>query len=110
MRWALVELMSKSDKQTKNDPKRVDCNTIFVTCEWLYEWVGPLVLQRYIAEQIGHGLLVVNAANGLSDQNGDVDRLDLMALQLLYLVWNGIGYNDLSREIVNKIMSHIQGN
>jgi len=52
----------------------------------------------------------VNAANGLSDQNGDVDRLDLMALQLLDLVWNGIGYNDLSREIVNKIMSHIQGN
>jgi len=37
----------------------------------------------------------VDAPNGLSDQNGDVDRLDLVALQLLDLVWNGIGDNDL---------------
>ena len=48
-----------------------------------------------MSEEVGHGLLVVNPADGLGQQDADVHRLDLVALQLLEVVGDGVGHHDL---------------
>lgn len=66
-------------------------------CAWVCVSVTgiSLILERDITEQIRHRLLVVNAAYGLGNQNRYIDGLYLVALQLLNLMWNGIGDNNL---------------
>ena len=46
-------------------------------------------------EEVAHALLVVDPADGLGQQDGDVDGLDLVALQLLQVVRHGVGDHDL---------------
>lgn len=55
-----------------------------------------LVVHADVAEQVGHGLAVVDAANGLRQDHADVHRFDLGALQLLQLVGDGVGHHHLS--------------
>ena len=45
-----------------------------------------LILRISVAEQVRHGLLVVYATHGLGEEQRYVDRLDLVALDLLHLV------------------------
>lgn len=42
----------------------------------------------------------MNAAYSLSNQYRYIDRLDLVALQLLYFMWNGIGDDDLKMRVI----------
>lgn len=42
-----------------------------------------------------HGFLVVDPPDGLGQQNGDVHGLDLVALELLEVVRNGVGDDHL---------------
>ena len=55
------------------------------------------VVQADVAEQVGHGLSVVDAADSLRQNHADVHRLDLGTLQLLDLVGNGVGHDHLQR-------------
>ena len=54
-----------------------------------------LVLHGDVLEQVGHGLLVVDAADGLRQHGRDVHRLDLVALHLLHVVGHRVGYYNL---------------
>ena len=54
------------------------------------------VIHCYVAEQIGHGLSIVDPPNGLRQDHTDVNRLDLWTLKLLQLMWDGVGHNHLS--------------
>ena len=56
------------------------------------------VVHAYVAEQIGHGLSVVDAADGLRQDHADVHRFDLWTLELLELVRNGVGHHHLRGE------------
>lgn len=55
-----------------------------------------LVVHTYVAEQVGHGLAVVDAADGLRQDHADVHRFDLGTLQLLELMGDGVGHHHLS--------------
>ena len=55
------------------------------------------VVHGYVAEQIGHGLSVVDPPDGLGQDHADVHRLDLWTLELLQLVWDGVGHNHLGQ-------------
>lgn len=55
-----------------------------------------LVVHADVAEQVGHGLAVVDAADGLRQDHADVHRLDLGTLQLLELVGDRVGHHHLS--------------
>ena len=46
-------------------------------------------------EEVAHALLVVDPADGLGQQDGNVNRLDLVALQLLQVVGDGVRDDDL---------------
>lgn len=65
-----------------------------------------LIFQGNITEQIRHGFLIMNATNGLANQNGNVNSFDFMTLQFLDLMWNGIGNNDLNAKRINKLVDH----
>lgn len=54
-----------------------------------------LVLQGNITKQVTHALVVVNATNGLCQENADVNRLDLVALHLLDLMWDSVCHHHL---------------
>lgn len=53
------------------------------------------VVHADIAEQVGHGLSVVDAADGLRQDHADVDRFDLWTLELLELVGDRVGHHHL---------------
>ncbi len=42
-----------------------------------------------------HGFLVVDPPDGLRQEDGDVHSLDLVALQLLQVVGDGVGHHHL---------------
>ena len=50
-------------------------------------------------EQVGHGLLVVNSPDGFGQEDGDVDCLDLVTLQLLHVVGHSVRHNNLKAVI-----------
>lgn len=45
----------------------------------------------------------MNTAYSFGDQNRYIDRLDLVALQLLHFMWNGIGDDDLQVRLLKLI-------
>ena len=53
------------------------------------------VIHGDVAEQVGHGLSVVDASYGLGQDHADVHRLDLGTLELLQLVGDGVGHHHL---------------
>ena len=53
-----------------------------------------LVLSVDVTEEIGHGLLIVRAANGFRDEQAYVDGFDFVTLHLLYVVRHGVGDDD----------------
>lgn len=53
------------------------------------------VVHSDIAEQVGHGLSVVDAADGLRQDHADVHRFDLRTLELLELVGDRVGHHHL---------------
>ena len=53
------------------------------------------VVHGDVAEQVGHGLPVVDAADGLGQDHADVHGLDLGTLELLQLVGHGVGHHHL---------------
>ena len=55
------------------------------------------VVHSYVAEQVGHGLPVVDAADGLRQDHADVHRFDFGTLELLELVWNRVGHHHLEK-------------
>lgn len=59
---------------------------------------GASVVHADVAEQVGHGLAVVDAADGLRQDHADVHRFDLRTLQLLYLVGDRVGHHHLGGE------------
>ena len=60
-------------------------------------WASASVLQCDVAEQVRHGLLVVDAADGLGQQDANVHRFDFMALHLLDFVRDRVGHHHLHR-------------
>ena len=54
-----------------------------------------LIVCRNMLEQVRHGLLIVNASNGLRQHHAHVDGSDLAALHLLRFVWYGVRYDNL---------------
>lgn len=61
------------------------------------------VINSDVAEQIGHGLSVVDAADGLSQDHTDVHRFDFWTLQLLNLMRNSVGHHNLEAHTVNSV-------
>lgn len=80
------------DSAKKNKTKKTPKNGTL-----LKVWKGPpaLVVHADVAEQVGHGLPVVDAADGLRQDHADVHRFDLGTLQLLVLVGDGVGHHHL---------------
>lgn len=59
-------------------------------------WVASgSVVHADVAEQVRHGLPVVDAADGLREDHADVHRFDLGTLELLELVGDGVGHHHL---------------
>uniref|UniRef100_A0A480IX48 Phosphoribosyl pyrophosphate synthase-associated protein 1 isoform X1 n=1 Tax=Sus scrofa TaxID=9823 RepID=A0A480IX48_PIG len=56
---------------------------------------GELVVHGDVSEEVGHGLAVVDSANGFGQDQTDVHRLDLGTLQLLHLVRDSICHHHL---------------
>ncbi len=54
-----------------------------------------LVVYGDIAEQVGHGLPVVNASDGLGQDHTDIHCLDLRTLQFLHLMRDSVGHHHL---------------
>lgn len=54
-----------------------------------------LVIYGDIAEQVGHGFSIMDAANGFSQNHADVHRLDLGTLELLDLVGDRVSHHHL---------------
>lgn len=63
----------------------------------MFAWVAS-VIHGDVAEQIGHGLSVVDASDGFGQDHTDIDSLDLWTLQLLYLVRNSVGHYHLGAQ------------
>lgn len=61
----------------------------------MLEEASSLVVHADVAEQVGHGLAVVDAADGLRQDHADVHGFDLGTLQLLELVGDGVGHHHL---------------
>lgn len=53
------------------------------------------VIHGDVAEQIGHGLSVVDAPDGLSQDHTHIHSFDFWTLQLLHLVGNSVGHHHL---------------
>lgn len=54
-----------------------------------------LVIHGDVAEQVGHGLSVVDAADGLGQYHADIHRFYFGTLQLLYFMGHGVGHHHL---------------
>lgn len=54
-----------------------------------------LVIHGDVAEQVGHGLSVVDAAYGLSQYHADIHSFYFGTLQLLYFMGHGVGHHHL---------------
>lgn len=56
---------------------------------------GASVVHGDVAEQIRHGLSVVDAANGFGQDHAHVHRFDFGTLQLLQVVGHSVGHHHL---------------
>lgn len=56
---------------------------------------GSSVLEGDVTEEVAHALIIVDASDGLGQEDADVHRLDLVALHLLDLVGNCVGHHHL---------------
>lgn len=56
-----------------------------------------LVVHGDVTEQIGHGLSVVDTADGLGEDHAHVHRLDLRTLELLHLMGHCVGHHHLGQ-------------
>lgn len=54
-----------------------------------------LIFKGNMPEKVRHGFFVVNSSYGFCKQNGDVDRLDFVALKLLQIVGHCIRNHNL---------------
>lgn len=54
-----------------------------------------LVIDSDVAEEIGHGLAIVDSSDGFRENQTDIHSLYLGTLQLLYLMRNCVGYYHL---------------
>lgn len=66
-----------------------------------------LVFEGDVLEEVGHGLFVVYAAYGLGQEDADVHGFYFVALHLLQLVGNRVGYDDLKVEKVENLTENI---
>lgn len=57
-----------------------------------------LVIHSDVAEQVGHGFSVMDAADGFGQNHTDVHRLDLGTLKLLDLVGDSVSHHHLCDE------------
>lgn len=57
--------------------------------------MSGLVINSDVAEEIGHGLPVVDSSDGFRENQADIHSLYLGALQLLHLMRNCVGYHHL---------------
>lgn len=57
-----------------------------------------LVIDCNVAEQVGHGLSIVDTADGFRQDHADINSFDLGALQLLNFMRNSICYHHLEGE------------
>lgn len=57
-----------------------------------------LVVHSDVAEQVGHGLSVVDAADSFGQNHADVHRLDFGTLEFLDFVGDGVGHHHLGGE------------
>lgn len=53
------------------------------------------VVHSDVAEQISHGLSIVDAPDGLSQDHTDIHSFDFWTLQLLHLMRNSVGHHHL---------------
>lgn len=56
------------------------------------------IIHSDVAEQIGHGLSVVDAPDGFSQDHTDIHSFDFWALQLLHLVGHSVGHHHLEAQ------------
>lgn len=56
---------------------------------------GSSVLKGDVTEEVAHALVVVDATDGLSQEDADVHCLDLVTLHLLDLMGYRVGHNHL---------------
>lgn len=56
------------------------------------------VIHSDVAEQIGHGLSVVDAPNRLGQDHTDIHSFDFWTLQLLHLVRYSVGHHHLEAQ------------
>lgn len=56
------------------------------------------VIHSDVAEQVGHGLSIVDATDGLSQDHTDIHSFDFWTLQLLNLMWNSVGHHHLEAQ------------
>lgn len=53
------------------------------------------VIHSDVSEQIGHGLSVVDAPDGLSQDHTDIHCFDFWTLQLLHIMRHSVGHDHL---------------
>ena len=54
-------------------------------------------------KEVGHWFFVVDSSDGLGQEDGDVHGFDLVTLQLLEVVGNGVCHNNLvNRRLLNQ--------
>ena len=75
------------------DPKRQMVCMFLHVC--VHVCVTRSVIHSDIAEQVGHGLSVVDAADGLRQDHADVDCFNLWTLELLEFVGDRVGHHHL---------------
>lgn len=65
-----------------------------------------LIINSDVAEQVGHGLAIVDAADGLGQDHAHIHRLDLRALQFLHLMWDGVRYHHLLKKTFKSVQNY----
>ena len=56
---------------------------------------GDSVVQPHVAEEVRHGLVVVDAPYGLTQQHTDVHSFDLVTMHLFHLVRDSVSHHHL---------------
>lgn len=54
-----------------------------------------LILKGNVPEKMRHRLLVMDSSDGLGNENGYINRLDLVTLQFLQVVRHCVGHDNL---------------
>lgn len=62
-----------------------------------------LVVHGDVAEQVSHGLSIVDAADGLGQNHADVHRLDFGTLQLLHFMGDCVSHHHLQTQQTQRL-------